>query len=267
MAKHVPIRQIPNYLLEHGQHAVTTAELQRLTGVNAHAVAVGMARLRRAGQMFTPAKGLHVVIAPEYRRWGAPPALDFIHSMMTTLKREYYVAMLSAAELHGASHQRVQVTQVTVDRHVPNREFGRSIIRFFVARNVTQVGVMTKNSQTGTVRVSNPEVTLLDLATRPLDCGGVSNVATVISELADGVELDATRLDVEAHRYPLATLRRLGWLLEFVDAPVDLSKLEHRVHAQPVMRATTLLDPSGARQGATNQRWRLVENVVVEPDL
>ena len=267
MAKHVPIRDIPNYLLERGRISATTKELQQLTGVNAHAVAVGMARLRAAGRMFSPAKGLHVVVPPEYRKWGAPPALDFIHPMMTMLKREYYVAMLSAAELHGSAHQRAQVLQVMVQHHVPNRDFGRARFRFFVGRHVTQVGVITKNSNSGTVRVSNPEVTALDLAARPLDCGGVSNVATVIAEIATGVGLDPTRLDTEARRYSVATLRRLGWILEFVESPFDVGKLEKLLQAQPETRASMLLDPSGPRKGKTSRRWRLVENVAVEPDL
>ena len=135
VAEFVRMRDIPNYLLERGQHSATTEELQQLTGVNAHAVAVGMARLRTAGRMFTPAKGLHVVIPLEYRQWGAPPALDFIHPMMTVLHRHYYVAMLSAAELHGAAHQRAQVLQVMVQRHVSDRDFGRARFRFFVGRH------------------------------------------------------------------------------------------------------------------------------------
>jgi predicted transcriptional regulator of viral defense system len=267
VAKLVPMRDIPNYLLERGQHSATTEELQQLTGVNAHAVAVGMARLRTAGRMFTPAKGLHVVIPPEYRQWGAPPALDFIHPMMTVLHRQYYVAMLSAAELHGAAHQRAQVLQVMVQRHVSDRDFGRARFRFFVGRHVTQVGVVMKNSNSGTVRVSNPEVTVLDLASRPIDCGGVSNVATVIAEIATGVGLDPARIDAEARRYSLATLRRLGWILEFVKAPVDLTKLDKRTKSRSATRASMLLDPSGARKGKSSRRWRLVENVTVEPDL
>jgi predicted transcriptional regulator of viral defense system len=187
--------------------------------------------------------------------------------MMTVLNRHYYVAMLSAAELHGAAHQRAQVLQVMVQRHVSDREFGRARFRFFVGRHVTQVGVVMKNSNSGTVRVSNPEVTVLDLASRPIDCGGVSNVATVIAEIASGVGLDPARIDAEARRYSLATLRRLGWILEFVKAPVDLTKLDKRVKSRSATRASMLLDPSGARKGKSSRRWRLVENVTVEPDL
>ena len=267
MAKHVKIRDIPNYLLGRGEHAATTLQLQQLTGLSAHALAVGMARLRVAGQMFTPAKGLHVVIAPEYRRWGAPPAADFIHPMMTVLRRDYYVAMLSAAELHGAAHQRAQVMQVMVNRHVSDREFGRARFRFFVGGHVTQVSVVMKNSDSGIFRVSSPEVTALDMASRPDDCGGVSNVATAIFDLADGVGLRSSRLEQESRHYSLATVRRLGWLLEFVDADVDLGALERLLHDRPATRATTLLDPGGARQGNSNKRWRLVENSAVEPDL
>lgn len=267
MAKHVSIRNIPDYLLERGQHWATTKELQQFTGVNAHAVAVGMARLRATGRMFSPAKGLHVVIPPEYRTWGAPPALDFVHPMMTVLNREYYVAMLSAAELHGSAHQRVQVLQVMVQRPVPDRDFGRARFEFFVGRHVTQVGVMMKNSNTGTVRVSTPEVTALDLASRPIDCGGVSHVATVIAEISTGVGLHPTHLDIAARHYSGATLRRLGWILEFVGSPFDLGTLERRVKIQPETRASMLLDPSGPRRGKSSRRWRLVENATVEPDL
>jgi predicted transcriptional regulator of viral defense system len=267
MKDRVALRELPEYLLEHGKYFATVAELCRLTGGDAHAVTVGMARLRAKGRVFSPAKGLHVVIPPEYRQWGAPPALDFIHPMMTTLKRDYYVSMLSAAELHGAAHQHPQVLQVMVGRHVPDRDFGRSRIRFFLGRHVTQVGVVMKNSNSGVVQVSSPEVTALDLATRPGDCGGVSNVATVIAELSTGVGLEPLRIVETARCYPAAALRRLGWLLEFVEAPFDLGLLEKRVNEHSIHRASTLLDPSGPRRGMSSRRWGLVENVTVEPDL
>jgi predicted transcriptional regulator of viral defense system len=48
------------------------------------------------------------------------------------------VALLSAAELHGAAHQAPQVFQVMVDRHVRDRGVGRARLRFFASTHVAQ---------------------------------------------------------------------------------------------------------------------------------
>jgi predicted transcriptional regulator of viral defense system len=264
---HVAIRDLPDVLLAQGVHSATTAEIEALTGLDAHAVHEGMARLRAAKKAFSPAKGLYVIIPPQYRSWGSVPAVDFIDPMMRALKRDYYVALLSAAELHGAAHQRPQVFQVMVDRHVPDRDLGRAHLRFFVNQQAGSADVVLRNSATGTVRVASPAVTALDLAARPGDGGGLSNVATVVGELADGVGLDPARIVAAAVGYKTAALRRLGWLLEHVEAPVDLAPLEQRLSREAFGRAVALLDPHGPRTGRSDRRWGLVENADVEPDL
>jgi predicted transcriptional regulator of viral defense system len=263
----VAIRDVPDALLSRGVHAATTDDLSVLTGLDAHAVHEGMARLRAAGKAFTPAKGLYVMVPPEYRTWGSVPAMDFIDPMMRVLDRTYYVAMLSAAELHGAAHQRAQVFQVLVDRHVPDRDVGRSRLRFFTGARVRGADVVLRNSATGTVRVASPEVTALDLVSRPNDCGGLSNVATVICELVEGVGLEPSAIVSAASVYPTASLRRLGWILDRFQASVDLDQIAQRLAVEPAGRATALLDPAGPRVGVSSRRWGLVENADVEPDL
>jgi predicted transcriptional regulator of viral defense system len=263
-----PIRigALPDHLLARGIHAVTTGEVMSLTALDAHAVHEGMARLRAAGKAFSPAKGLYVIIPPQYRSWKAVPALDFIDPMMTVLGRDYYVGLLSAAELYGAAHQRPQALQVMVDRHVADRTFGRVDLRFLVNRHAARADVVEHNSATGTVRLASRLTTALDLATRPRDGGGLSNVATVVHDMAEGGQLDLGRLRHLAQLYPLSTIRRLGWLLEHLELPVNLAAMEHLLPTSAGMRATTLLDPSGPRSGSTNRRWGLVENAEVEPD-
>jgi predicted transcriptional regulator of viral defense system len=265
--KHVSIRDLPDALLAEGVHSATTAEIQGWTGLSDHAVHEGMARLRAAGKAFSPTKGLYVLIPPQYRGWGAVPALDFVDPMMRILGRSYYVAMLSAAELHGAAHQRPQAFQVMVDRAVSDRRFGRVRLEFFLNKQVASTPVVMRNSATGTVRVASPAATALDLAARPGDGGGLANVATVVSELADGVGLDPVHIVAAARTYRSAVLRRLGWLLERVEAPVDLLPLEHQLLQEVSGRATALLDPHGPRVGRTDRRWGIVENAEVEPDL
>jgi hypothetical protein len=49
--------------------------------------------------------GVAVVVPPEYREAGCPPASWFIHDLMRFLGQPYYVALLTAAAIHGAAHQ------------------------------------------------------------------------------------------------------------------------------------------------------------------
>lgn len=45
---------------------------------------------------------------PQYASKGILPAAMFIDGLMKSLDRKYYVALLNAAALHGASHQQPQ---------------------------------------------------------------------------------------------------------------------------------------------------------------
>jgi len=68
--------------------------------------------------------------------------------------------------------------------------------------------------------------------------------------------------------YPTSALRRLGWLLERTEAPLETERLAaHLRDVTAEQRPVTLLDRSGPRRGHGNHRWGIVENVDVEPDL
>ena len=45
------------------------------------------------------------VVPPQYASWGAPPPGWYIDDLMRHEGRPYYVGLLKAAELHGATHQ------------------------------------------------------------------------------------------------------------------------------------------------------------------
>src|SRR5207244_1004210 len=139
------------YLLAHGRSVVTLSEAAELMGLHPKAAADALTRLRRAGVMFSPQRGLYVAIPAQYRTWGVVPAMDFIDQMMAAADRSYYVALLSAAELYGAAHQRPQVFQVMVDRGFADRDFGRVRLRFYTNTRLRQVPVQLRNSATGQV--------------------------------------------------------------------------------------------------------------------
>lgn len=265
-------RHLRDHLLGRGVHVIDVPAAQRLTGASEKEAAAVMLRLRRAGQFFSPTPGLYVAIPPEYASWGVVPAMDFIEPLMSKLARRYYVGMLSAAELHGAAHQRPQVFQVLIDKPLADRDFGRVRLRFYTRTGVERYPTVLRNSATGQVRVSTPEVTALDLAARPGDAGGLNNVATIVGELAMDDSLSPEVLAETAHLFPHSVARRLGWLLDRVAEQSGTDKpaaalMEYLGQGGPRTRALDLLDPAGPRRGHAGNRWRVVENTEVEPDL
>ncbi|MHB1615419.1 MAG: type IV toxin-antitoxin system AbiEi family antitoxin [Actinomycetes bacterium] len=100
------------------------------------------------------------------------PASHFIDPFMRYLGHPYYVGLLSAAEIHGAAHQRPQVFQVITPARLRDRTFGRVRIEFISAVQASARPTATVNTPTGTMRVATPEVTLLDLVAAPQRGGG-----------------------------------------------------------------------------------------------
>jgi hypothetical protein len=61
------------------------------------AVRKGLERLTRKRLICSPARGVYVVVPPQFRRQGTVPATHFIDAMMQALGRHYYVSLVSAA--------------------------------------------------------------------------------------------------------------------------------------------------------------------------
>lgn len=256
--------RLPDVLLAEGVSNFDTAEAARRTGLDRTRVYDVLGRLASAGEIFSPARGLYVIIPPQYRSWGAVPAAWFVDPMMAHLDRGYYVGLLSAAEAFGAAHQRPQAFQVVVDKYLPDRSFGRVRIQFVVNQRAALLPATKLNTPTGTMRVSTPAVTALDLASRPLYGGGLDNVATVLIELNEEHPLTESDLVTLAVDYPNGAVRRLGYLLERY---CDLKLAGLLAKADPEGREPAPLDPGGARRGHVDSRWNLRINADIEPEL
>ena len=96
---------LTDWLLEHGRHFVTTPEIAELLGVSATSVPVTLHRARTANKIVSVTKGAWVPVPPAHRSAGAPPPVQFIDELMNHLGHPYYIGFLSAARIHGASHQ------------------------------------------------------------------------------------------------------------------------------------------------------------------
>ena len=260
-------RDLADWLLARGRHWVTSSEVAGLLSVPVAHVAPLLARWIRKGLLFSPTKGAYVPIPPQYRAWGTVPGLEFIDAMMRHLKHEYYVCLLSAAEIHGFAHQRPQKFQVMTNARLRDRSFGRVHVSFVYSSAISSRSIAVRNTPTGVVRVSSLENTILDLVSMPLRSGGLSNVATILSEIVDEERVDAKSLGDATTGYPASVVARAGWLVELaaehVESVVDVDGLRSLVAARV---SPTLLDSAGPRTGALDERWNIIVNTTVEID-
>ncbi len=254
--------QLLPHLAAAGRATFTTAEASELLGGSPIAVTAALGRLRRKGHIVTPRRGFHVTVPPEYRVLGSRPANQFVPDLMRWMERPYYVALLSAAALHGASHQAPQVYQVMTDRVLSDVELGRVRVEFVGRANVADIPIVERNTPTGVLRASTPEATAFDLVGYVDRVGSLDHVATVLGELAESIDAEALA-DVARHS-PLAWARRLGFLLERVGHGDRARGLRPLVDTST---KPTELDPSAPTTGAARSKsWRLVINANVEPD-
>ena len=263
MAQSSPVRapQAADWALSHGIASMSTAQVAELLNVPVSQVPQRLAVPKRHGEWITPARGLWVPVPPEFRVWGGPPATEFIAQLMEHLGAAYYVGWLAAAAVYGATHHAPQVTHIAVSRLVRDRRVGRAELRFHMREHIGVLPVVNHTARSGAYLLSSPEVTALDVANDIPICGGLDNVATVITELDDESGLDDTILARLTTLYPAAAARRVGWILETY-ASRHLDQLAEHVACGPASPAR--LHPAHPLTGAVDMRWRLRLNADVD---
>ena len=253
-----------DWLLSRGTSAMTVPELADLLDVPEDQVRRRLHAPASRREWVQPVRGLWVPVPPEYRTWGAPPGIELIDAMMRHLNTGYYVGWLSAAAIHGASHQAPQVFQVAVDRMVRDRTVGRTRFRFVQRPSAMDLPTIERPTRSGTARVSTPEVTALDVATDPDLAGGIDNSATVIIELADNDTFTVATLASLATRFPAASGRRVGYVLEHFTDHDDMAPLHDAVIDRS--SSPSRLDPTRPAAGPVDGRWNLYLNRELEPE-
>lgn len=258
------ISEFVEKIASQGRYHFTTGEAARTTGVTLPAARKALGRLNRKGAIATPVRGFHVVVPPEYRRMGCLPPEQFIPQLMEHAGHDYYVGLLSAAEIHGAAHQRPQVFQVVVSTNRPPLRCGDVRVQFVARRNAKDAPTVVTNTPRGHMKVATREMTAFDLVGYARHCGGLGNVATVLAELAEAMAAQA--LAGAAKLSPIPWAQRLGHLLEIAGAASITEPLAGRVAR--LAREYVPLNPGrAARRCARSKRWRLILNEDVEPEL
>lgn len=247
-----------------GVYVFRREEALAALGVSEVAFRNAARRLAAKGRIVAPRRGFFVIVPLEYRAAGTPPPSWFIADLMAFHRQPYYVGLLSAAALHGAAHQQPQQFQVLTDRPLRPARAGRMRIHFFTKRHLRTTPTIEVGTETGTMRVSTPEATALDLVRYAASAGGLAHVATVLAELAEAI--DGERLVAAAELEELSVVQRLGYLLGVVGAGAVARPLGRWVAGRRPRRV--LLRPAGGAAGAARSSpWQVVVNQAVEADL
>ena len=213
-------------------------------------------------------RGFYVIIPVHYILRGSVPATYYIDQLMAYLRKPYYVCMLSAAELLGVAHQRPQ--QFSVMTTTPRRQnvSTRNItINWFYRDSLPEDALVIKNTETGTIRISNPLLTAADLVQNQQHIGGLSRVATILEELTE-------QIDVDRHFQPLVpyiktvTWQRLGYLLEnIVEDNTTAGQLYEQLRSSSARMIYKPLSTSADNNPSQrDNRWKINVNVRIETD-
>ena len=243
-----------------GRYTFTRPDADAALSKSPAALTVALGRLVRRRRLYAPRRGFYVIVPTEYRELGTPPVPWFIDDLMRFEQRPYYVGLLSAADLLGAAHHAPQRFQVVTNRVLRPFASGRERVEFTMNLGVAGVPVANRKTATGTMNVSTPAATALDLVRYVHECGGIDNVATVLSELAAEIEPDALAACVP--HADAAVAQRLGWLFAHLGHS-SLSDSIDRALVAP--RWWVPLTPGAPEVGhARDPRWRVVVNTEIE---
>ena len=171
----------------------------------------------------------------------------------------YYLGGLWALTFHRLTEQQyVSVLDVFVDRRHPSRRLGGARLVFHrVSAERLDYGSLVTDIEGMSVRISDPERTLIDLLDFSALAGGSGEALRMVKQTLPRVDR-AQLVEYAARGARSSTCQRLGVLLERSGmATRRLAELQKRVVGT---RSVLSMDPGARRKGPFNRRWSVIEN-------
>ncbi len=254
-----------DHLFGMGEISFTSVKLQKEMGITNKAAQRALERLRNNKEIATPAKGYYLILTPEFRRLGCLPPNYFIDDLMSHWHKKYYIGLLSAAMFHGAAHQQPQSFQVILPLTRPKVVCGNVTVDFIQNASCVKTPIQLMKTPSGTICVSTPEATAMDLVKFMRQSGGMSRVVTVLHELAESV--DAKKLVELTHVFAeSAWVQRLGYLLDKLSY-TELAQALYEHLGSIKSRMIPLVPYLSVNNAQKNKKWRILVNTLVESDL
>jgi AbiEi antitoxin C-terminal domain len=164
----------------------------------------------------------------------------------------------------GATHHAVMEFQVVTDKQLRKIRAGCSWVTFYFRKDLESVreGIVDRKTDTGSMKISGPELTALDLLRYMHVAGGIDAVATVMTDLAESIE--SQKLVAMSAHFERACSQRVGYLLDRLGHAERANPLHDRLFEKGAMPWVTL-EPESRRDKKAqytpverNERWRVI---------
>lgn len=269
------MKRFSNYLKEiraKGKRSFTLDQAMKDLSLRRDNILTSVYRAKKHGDIISPASGLYVIVPPEHQAYGCIPAEELIPILMEHVRADYYVALLSAAAYHGASHQKSASFQIISNkRFMRPLNFGQIHIECIYKKSLAGIPITNIAVSTGYLKVSTPEATAMDLLFYMAKSGGLNHIATVLSELIESIDPDKL-LSLAKSSDEVAWVQRLGYILEKLEPTSDniaktvIDKLAEYLSAGR-KRYIPLANEIGTESFQRSKKWHIIENTTIESDL
>jgi len=266
---------LTNYLKtirQQGKRYFTLEQLISNLNLSKGAALIAIHRLKTRGDLISPARGLYVMVPPEYQLQGSIPAEDLTPILMSYLQADYYVSVLSGAMYHGATHQKPGRFQIISNKRIKRSlEFGQIKIDLIYKKSLADLPIKNIAVSTGYLRVATPELVAMDLLLYPTKSGGLNHITTVLSELAEVLDGDKLVALAQISRTKI-WIQRLGYILEKIES-MEPDKTQNTIdilarYLSDKIKVFIPLAPEMPRINFPHsKKWMIIENTSIESDL
>jgi len=254
-----------------GHYSFTMDKVLADLHISRNAVICGMYKLKKKGDIVSPAKNLYIIVPPEYQAIGCLPAEELIPIIMKHWKLDYYVCLLSSALYHGASHQKPQIFQVMVSKQLKPIPCGKVKIEFIYKKSLEDLPTQKNPVKTGYLKIASPELTAMDLLLYPDHAGGLNHIATVISELIENINPNKL-LSMLNQSEQKSWIQRFGFILEHIDTmesdkQKNMIQMLHEYISNRFTSPVALAPELPIKGKPRDHRWMIIENTIIESDI
>ncbi len=248
-----------------GEYFITIDELREYFNTSYNSIKQSIFRYKKKGKLSQIRKGFYVITIPEYAKNKIIPVYLFIDDMMKWQKKDYYLGLLSAASMFGATQQQVMETYIIIKkppiRNIKNEKLS---INFIVKKDWNEKDIKKIKTDAGYINVSSPEMTILDLMYY-MKNWGINRAANIVNEIAP--KIDKKKLEIAAKRYnKKIAIQRLGYLFE-----KELNEREFANVLSHVMKDNkyncALLSPHHSKKGKMISEWKIIKNTEIEIEI
>lgn len=269
MESNLTVSKYLDELARKGQFCFTLKSVATALSYKEASVSVSLTRLSKQGKIKMIRKGFGIITSHSN---GVLHPSYFVDEMMSFLDSKYYVGLLTAASYWGASHQSPMVYYIVAEKVIKPIDLGKLKIEFITKNNLDKITEVKKVSGVGGYfLVSTPELTVIDLIRFPKKSGHLNNIATILEDIVEKIDIEKLVLLCRKESVPTATIQRLGFILDKVlGYEKESLSLKNALSKRKVVRIVLSVSKNKAGSKFSDypfdERWGIYENTTVEPD-